>query len=194
MTSLLLLLALVAPPATPGPLQRVGEAIDKAASRVGQTLEEALLEAKVKVALLEHLKKEALKVEVEASGTTVTLEGVVSSRGYQSLAEEVARSVSGVTKVENRVRVAEAPGGGPVSRAARKVEQETADALLEAKIKAKLLEVMGVAAFQVEVEATEGVVSLSGTVKEKEQKALAEKTAKAVPGAVEVHNLLRVAN
>lgn len=194
MTSLLLVLALAAPPPTPGPLQRVGEALDSAASKVGQTLEEALLEAKVKVALLEHLKKEALKVEVEASGTTVTLEGVVSSRGYQSLAEEVARSVSGVTKVENRVRVAEAPGGGPVSRAARKVEQETADALLEAKIKAKLLEVMGVAAFQVEVEATDGVVSLSGTVKEKEQKALAEKTAKAVPGAVEVHDLLRVAN
>lgn len=194
MTSLLLVLALAAAPPTPGPLQRVGEALDSAASKVGQTLEEALLEAKVKVALLEHLKKEALKVEVEASGTTVTLEGVVSSRGYQSLAEEVARSVSGVTKVENRVRVAEAPGGGPVSRAARKVEQETADALLEAKIKAKLLEVMGVAAFQVEVEATDGVVSLSGTVKEKEQKALAEKTAKAVPGAVEVHDLLRVAN
>ncbi|BCW94059.1 MAG: hypothetical protein KatS3mg007_1953 [Thermoanaerobaculum sp.] len=194
MTSLVLVLALAAPPPTPGPLQRVGEALDSAASKVGQTLEEALLEAKVKVALLEHLKKEALKVEVEASGTTVTLEGVVSSRGYQSLAEEVARSVSGVTKVENRVQVAEAPGGGPVSRAARKVEQETADALLEAKIKAKLLEVMGVAAFQVEVEAAEGVVSLSGTVKEKEQKTLAEKTAKAVPGAVEVHNLLRVAN
>lgn len=194
MTSLVLVLALAAPPPTPGPLQRVGEALDSAASKVGQTLEEALLEAKVKVALLEHLKKEALKVEVEASGTTVTLEGVVSSRGYQSLAEEVARSVSGVTKVENRVQVAEAPGGGPVSRAARMVEQETADALLEAKIKAKLLEVMGVAAFQVEVEAAEGVVSLSGTVKEKEQKALAEKTAKAVPGAVEVHNLLRVAN
>lgn len=194
MTSLVLVLALAAPPPTPGPLQRVGEALDSAASKVGQTLEEALLEAKVKVALLEHLKKEALKVEVEASGTTVTLEGVVSSRGYQSLAEEVARSVSGVTKVENRVRVAEAPGGGPVSRAARMVEQETADALLEAKIKAKLLEVMGVAAFQVEVEAAEGVVSLSGTVKEKEQKTLAEKTAKAVPGAVEVHNLLRVAN
>lgn len=194
MTSLVLVLALAAPPPTPGPLQRVGEALDSAASKVGQTLEEALLEAKVKVALLEHLKKEALKVEVEASGTTVTLEGVVSSRGYQSLAEEVARSVSGVTKVENRVRVAEAPGGGPVSRAARKVEQETADALLEAKIKAKLLEVMGLAAFHVEVEATDGVVSLSGAVKEKEQKALAEKTAKAVPGAVEVHNLLRVAN
>lgn len=194
MTSLLLVLALAAPPPTPGPLQRVGEALDSAASKVGQTLEEALLEAKVKVALLEHLKKEALKVEVEASGTTVTLEGVVSSRGYQSLAEEVARSVSGVTKVENRVQVAEAPGGGPVSRAARKVEQETADALLGAKIKAKLLEVMGVAAFQVEVEAAEGVVSLSGTVKEKEQKTLAEKTAKAVPSAVEVHNLLRVAN
>ncbi|MFZ5803819.1 MAG: BON domain-containing protein [Acidobacteriota bacterium] len=194
MMTVLLLVALAAPPATPGPLQRVGEAIDKAASRVGKTLEEALLEAKVKVALLEHLKKEALKVEVEASGATVTLDGVVSSRGYQSLAEEVARSVSGVSKVENRVQVAEAPGGGPVSRAARKVEQETADALLEAKIKAKLLEVMGLAAFHVEVEATEGVVSLSGTVKEKEQKALAEKTAKAVPGAVEVHNLLRVAN
>lgn len=194
MTTVLLALALAAPPPTPGPLQRVGEAIDRAASRVGQTLEEALLEAKVKVALLEHLKKEALKVEVEASGSTVTLEGVVSSRAYQSLAEEVARSVPGVSKVQNRVRLAESPGGGPVSRAARKVEQETADALLEAKIKARLLEVMGLAAFQVEVEATDGVVSLSGTVKEKEQKALAEKTAEAIPGVKELHNLLRVAH
>lgn len=194
MTTMILALALAAPPPTLGPLQRMGEALDKAASRVGQTLEEALLEAKVKVALLEHLKKDALKVSVEVSGQTVTLKGVVSTSAYQSLAEEVARSVSGVAKVENRLQVTERPSGGPVRRAARKVEQETADALLEAKIKARLLEVMGLAAFQVEVEATDGVVSLSGAVKEKEQKALAEKTAEAIPGVREVHNLLRVAS
>ncbi len=193
MTTLILALALVTPPPTPGPLQRVGEAIDKAAARVGQTLKEALLETKVRVALLEHLKKEALKVSVEVSGHTVTLDGVVSSRGYQSLAEEVARSVPGVRGVQNRVQVAERPSGGPVSRAARKVEQETADALLEAKIKARLFEVLGLAAFQVEVEATDGVVSLSGTVKEKEQETLAEKTVKAIPGVRELHNLLHVA-
>lgn len=194
MTAMILALVLAAPPPTPGPLQRVGEAIDRAASRVGETVEEALLEAKVKVALLEHLKKEALKVSVEVSGQTVILEGVVSTRAYQSLAEEVARSVSGVSQVENRLQVAEKANGGPVRRVARKVEQETADALLEAKVKARLLEVMGVAAFQVEVEATDGVVSLSGTVKEKEQKALAEKTAKTVTGVRELHNLLRVRN
>lgn len=193
MTSVLVAFALVAAPPTPGPLQRAGQALDQAASRVSQTLEEALLEAKVKVALLEHLKKEALKVEVEVSGRTVVLSGVVASRAYQSLAEQVALSVSGVDRVENRIEVAEASSGGPVSRAARKVEQETADALLEAKIKARLLEAMGLAAFRVEVEATEGVVSLSGTVKEKEHKALAGKIAKATPGVVELHNLLRVA-
>lgn len=189
----LLILALTLAPPTPGPLQRAGQALDQAASRLGQTLEEALLEAKIKVALLEHLKKEALKVEVEVSGHTAVLSGVVSSRAHRSLAEQVALSVSGVDQVENRIELAEASSGGPVSRAARKVEQETADALLEAKIKARLLEAMGLAAFRVEVEATDGVVSLSGTVKEKEHKVLAGKIAKATPGVVELHNLLRVA-
>lgn len=189
--ALFVALALVAP--TPGPMQRAGQALDRAASRVGQTLEDALLEARVKVALFEHLKKEALHVEVEASAGTVTLSGVVASRAGQALAEQVARSVSGVTRVVNQVQVAETPSKNPVGRAAQKVEQEAADALLEAKIKARLLEVMGLAAFQVEVEATDGVVSLSGTVRRKEHKALAATTAKATPGVVAVHNLLRVA-
>ncbi len=193
MMATLVLLALVLPPATPGPLEKAGKALDQVASKVGATLEEALLEARVKVALLEHLKGEALKIEVEASGRTVVLDGVVGSRGYQALAEQVALSVSGVDRVENHIRVAESPRGGPLQRAARRVEDEAADALLEARIKARLLEAMGLAAFQVEVEATEGIVSLSGTVEGKEHRVLAEKIAKGTPGVREVHNLLRVA-
>ncbi|MCX7895335.1 MAG: BON domain-containing protein [Thermoanaerobaculum sp.] len=192
MTHLLVLLALAATP-TPGPLQRAGQALDQAAAQVGKTLENALLEVKVRVALLEHLKQDALRVGVKVSASTVLLEGVVRTRASQALAEEVARSVPGVERVVNRLRVEEVPSGSPVARAVGRVEQEVADALLEAKIKAHLLEVMGLAAFQVEVEATDGVVSLSGRVQESEQRRLAEKTAQAVPGVVEVHNLLRVA-
>src|SRR5687768_7485740 len=46
---------------------------------------------------------------------------------------------------------------------------------------------------QVSVKAEEGVVTLSGTVLDQDQKALAEETARGLPGVREVNNQLEVA-
>jgi hypothetical protein len=48
---------------------------------------------------------DASDVEVAVQNTEVTLTGTVNSRTEKRLAEDIAESVSGVTNVENRLRV-----------------------------------------------------------------------------------------
>jgi hyperosmotically inducible protein len=73
-----------------------------------------------------------------------------------------------------------------------KVEREVADAVLEGKVKTGLLEELGKVAFDIEVEATDGVVSLSGTVPDAARRDLAVKIARKTSGVKELHDLLNV--
>jgi len=188
MLALFLSLAL-APPPTPGPLEQAGAAADQALRRVARSLQEALLESKVKVALLEHLKAEALQVEVEASGRRVILTGKVRQRSSVMVAEEVARSVAGVGEVKNLLHWESSSEDRSV---VNELEQRVLDQLLEARVKGRLLENLGRVAFSIEVEASSGVVALSGTVPRPEQRKLAREVAEATPGVRQVHDLLRV--
>jgi osmotically-inducible protein OsmY len=50
-------------------------------------------------------------IELTVSGGEVTLTGTVSSRGEKRRAEDLAESVSGVTHVQNNLRVQQREGG-----------------------------------------------------------------------------------
>ncbi len=184
----LVLAATVAASPTPGPLQRAGQAADRALQRVAHSLEEAVLEGKVKVALLEHLKGEALAIEVEAVGSTVVLSGKVRERSSLMVAEEVVRSVKGVSAVKNLLTLEPEHKPGALAE----LEQRAADQLLEGRVKLRLLDSLGRAAMGIEVEASSGVVVLSGTVAHRQQRDLAATVARATSGVRQVHNLLRV--
>ena len=145
----------------------------------------ALTELKVRAALLEKLGTDALNIKVTVVGDKVTLTGAVGKRATEELAEEVARSVEGVRRVDNRLEVAE---GG---QASGNVENEAADSLLESKVKMALAGEIGRHAWKVEVEATDGVVSLRGTVPDRERRDIAVKTAKGTAGVREVVDLIK---
>jgi len=183
------------PTPTPGPAARAGGAMDEAWNKVQVEVAQALLVTRVHIALLQHLKDDALKVKVEVKGSAVELSGRVNVRANQELAEKVALSVSGVREVSNRITLAPGSehGEAPVSKAFGEAEREVADGLLEAKVKTRLLEEVGKVAFDIEVEATDGVVSLSGTVPDGARQQLAVSVAKATKGVRELHDLLRVA-
>ncbi|HNX49697.1 MAG TPA: BON domain-containing protein [Thermoanaerobaculaceae bacterium] len=188
-------LACSGPPTAPGPAQRAGAALDRAVATVQDELGEATLKARVRVALLEHLQGEGLGISADVSGSVVTLTGRVGKRSSQELAEQVARTVSGVSQVRNRLVVAPVtPATAPLARAVDKAEKEVADALLETRVKAKLLDQMGRPGFAIEVEATDGILSLSGQVADDDRRALAARIAREVSGVREVHDLLRVGN
>jgi osmotically-inducible protein OsmY len=148
----------------------------------------ALTELKVRAALLEKLGTDALNIKVTVVGEKVTLTGAVSKRSTEELAEEVARSVEGVRKVDNRLEVVE---GG---QASGNVENEANDSLLESRVKMALASEIGRHAWKVEVEATDGVVSLRGTVPDRERREIAVKAAKNTKGVRKVVDLLKTAD
>jgi osmotically-inducible protein OsmY len=181
------------PSPSPGPAARVGKALDNAWSTVQVQVGDALLLTRVRIALLEHLGSDGLRVQIDTKGGFVELSGQVEKRSSKDLARRVAGSVTGVREVHSTITVA--PGGEagpPVARVVGQVERQVADALLEGKVKARLLEELGRVAFDVEVHATDGVVSLSGTVPDAAREELAVRVARSTKGVKELHDLLKV--
>jgi len=152
-----------------------------------------VLEAKVRLALLEKLGTDSLKVKVDLAGTKVILTGEVSKRATEELAEEVALAVPGVKKVDNRLKVVDKPtANGPVERAVRDAAREVDDAVIESRVKLAIADEVGSKVTRIEVEATDGVVSLRGTVPDGERRDLAVRAAKGVSGVTKVVDLLKI--
>lgn len=152
----------------------------------------ASIQADVYVALLEKLGKDGLPIDVEVLGSRAVLTGEVEQRSTQEVAEEVALSVPGVRSVDNRVTVAEPASRTPMGQAVSHTELEVQDAVLEARIGKNLLAEIGRYALDLEVESTDGVVSLRGTLPDQERRKLALKAAEGTSGVKKVVDLLRV--
>lgn len=120
-----------------------------------------LLELKVKMTLLEKLGVDALHVDVESEGSRILLTGTVKKRATAELAEEVTRTVAGVTRVKNGLKVGEyEENPDKVGTAATEAEREVKDSLLEMKVTAALVDQMGSDGFRIGTDAASGVVSL----------------------------------
>ncbi len=158
-----------------------------------QDVSDARLEAEVRLALLEKLGSDGIDVKVDALGGRVRLSGAVDKRSTQELAEEVARAVPGVQGVDNAIASREEGAAGtPVARAVGTAEHEVGDAILEMRVGSKLLGEIGRYALDLEVESTDGVVSLRGTLPDRERKSLALRAAGETSGVKRVVDLLKV--
>ncbi len=158
-----------------------------------QDVSDARLEADVRLTLLEKLGEDGLGLTVEATGGRVSLIGAVDKRTTQELAEEVAKSVPGVLSVDNRLASREEqPLSTPVGKAVGHAEREVNDAVLEMRIGKTLLGEIGRYALDLEVETTDGVVSLRGVLPDRERKSLALRAARGTSGVEKVVDLLEV--
>lgn len=151
---------------------------------VSTEVSEALTATHVKAKLIDKLGADALRITVSVSGETATLTGEVAKSPSQALAEEVALSVEGIKKVDNKVTVKDAAGPLAASEASVK------NVALEMKVKSILLTEIGKNALKIEVEVVDGVVSLRGKLDNPEfAKAAIEKT-RSIKGVKKVINLL----
>ncbi|MFA6957693.1 MAG: BON domain-containing protein [Thermoanaerobaculia bacterium] len=129
---------------------------------------------------------DAKQIEVRIDGSRATLTGTVSQRSTQELSEEVARSIPGVTSVDNRIT-------GPSSRGLGKLRDEAVDAALELSVKGALVADVGSnVADALEAEAADGVVSLRGRVSESSVHRHAVEIAGRVEGVRRVIDLVEV--
>ena len=145
---------------------------------------EALATVAVRAALIERLGAEGLRIRVSVSRETATLTGEVTKSSSQGLAGQVASSVKGVRKVENRVTQRNA------EVAPRTAEACVENAALEMKVKAVLLGEFGSNALRIEVAAVDGAVSLRGKLDRAETGRAAAKRTRSIQGVRTVIDLL----
>lgn len=160
------------------------------ASSTDSEVSRALTGVAVKAKLIEKLGGDGLHIEVQMRGSTAVLTGQVEKKASQELAKEVALSVADVKDVDNRLTQDPAME----TSASKDLELEIGDAILETKVKNILLSEVGSNAMKIEVEATNGVVSLRGTVPTSTiAKAAIDKTKK-ISGVKKVVNLLKASS
>jgi hyperosmotically inducible protein len=146
-------------------------------------------ELEIRDLLLEKGGQSAIGIRVTVDQTKAILTGEVPGRPAQELAEEVARSVEGIESVDNRLQI-KPPSGA--SAPTHSLEEEVADARLEARVNRKLNDEIGKWSREIGVEAVDGVVSLRGTLPDASRKQIALDTAGKTKGVKKVIDLIKV--
>jgi osmotically-inducible protein OsmY len=145
---------------------------------------EALKALAVQSKLIDKLGADALGITVHVSGETATLTGDVTNKSSQKLAEAVALSVDGIKKVDNQVTEKTTPA------ALANAEANVKDAVLLTRVKTILLTDIGVNALKIDVDVTNGIVSLRGKLGNAEINEAAIKKTRSITGVKKVVNLL----
>jgi osmotically-inducible protein OsmY len=155
------------------------------ANSVPDDLSEANKEGRIwtSFALNSHL--DAFDLEVDVEGETAVLTGTVPGDIERELAEQVAMGVSGVKRVDNRIRID--PRFEPAaSDGQRSPGDIAADATITASVKSKLLWSEQVSGLDIDVDTRNGVVNLKGSVSSPQERALAVELAENVGGVKRV--------
>jgi osmotically-inducible protein OsmY len=157
---------------------------DDAPKSVTVEVSEALKALSIKAKLITKLGTDALRISVHVSGETATLTGEVAKKSSQKLAESVALSVEGIKKVDNQVTQKTPPA------ALANAKANVKDALLLTKVKTILLTDIGSSALKIDVDVTNGVVSLRGKLGDAGINEEAIKKTRSIKGVKKVVNLL----
>lgn len=144
---------------------------------VGQVVDDMSIAARTKTALAADPVTDAIKIDVEVDKDTVQLNGFVDTEAERTRAGEIARSIEGVTMVENNLKLQ------PHDRTAGEYVD---DKVLIAQVKTALADDPVAHALKIDIEADHGVISLGGHVDTEAERNAAVNAARQVAGVVDV--------
>lgn len=148
---------------------------------VGTQMDDKAISAEVKGKLAADPDVKASEIDVDTINGEVRLSGTVATEAQKREAEKIARSTNGVKRVKNDIKIGEPTVGENIT-----------DAWIVTKIKAKLMADPDINAFNIDVDAAEGVVTLSGIVKTTKARVEAEEHARDTDGVKKVINQIKV--
>lgn len=151
----------------------------------GRTATDTWVTTAVKMRLLADPDVPGLDVNVDTRQGVVTLFGAVGSAKAKADAESAARATAGVREVRNDLQVV------PDAKAALVEEQ---DEVVDERIAAALEKDERLDEAAIDVEVTNGVARLTGTVDSQAERLTAAVVARGVPGVRAVQNDLRVSS
>lgn len=137
--------------------------------------------------LNEHLNPFELDVDVD--GGVVRLTGQVENGIDRDLAGEIARGLDGVSKVENQIQI---KGENTNRKEPSHFYQTVKDATLTARVKSNLLWNQHTDGLKIDVDSSEGMVTLKGNVRSDAEKELAVQIAENTRGVRIVKDKLTV--
>ena len=161
-----------------------GQAVDSSLNKVGDFMDDSTITARVKAALIDDKNIRSSDISVKTENKVVTLSGSVDGAEQKDLAVNAAKTVKGVTTVNDQLNV--------VAEKSASLEGYAGDTAITSQVKAKLLADDIVPSRKVTVETRDGTVHLSGTVDSRQQADRAADIAKAVSGVKNVENNLSV--
>lgn len=129
-------------------------------------------------------------INLKVINGVATLSGTVDSIINKSLAEEIARAETGVNKVINNIKI----DSSIVKSQKSSYGQKVIDLTTTANILGNLHSIPSLANSAIVVVTSHGVVTLSGTVTNADQKDLAASTAQQSTGVTQVINNLQIVN
>jgi len=162
-----------------------GAKIDSSMKKVDNYMGDSAITAKVKSALVDDKAIKSSDISVTTNAGIVTLSGFVGSQAEAEQAVAAATKVEGVKSVSDKLHTKDSKD--------QSVKGYAGDSATTASVKAKLLADDIVPSRNVKVETTDGVVQLSGAVKDQAQSDRAESVAKNVAGVKSVKTDLQVA-
>ncbi|MBA6132973.1 BON domain-containing protein [Pseudomonas juntendi] len=149
---------------------------------------DARLEGALQTALSLNRMLNPFRIKVEVDGKQARLSGEVENEVERRLAEDVALATRGVEQVDNQLQVNAELVERPLEL--RAYAQRLEDATLAAVIRARLLWSRTTEKAAIEVQSSEGVVTLRGKVDSAEAKELAGVVARTTDGVHMVNNLV----
>lgn len=145
-------------------------------------VDDAAITTRIKAKLTTDPQVNPFRIDVDTTDGVVTLRGRVRKEEVREEAEELARDTPGVLDVNNRIELL-----GPDERV-----RPVSDRWITTKIFSKIAADPQLNPLNLDIDTSDGVVTLSGLVKSPENRAEAEKLARDTYGVRDVINELRV--
>jgi hyperosmotically inducible protein len=142
---------------------------------------DALITSKIEAKLAADPDTNNFEIDVDTLNGVVRLRGLVETESERREAEQLALATEGVRRVDNQLELGDLDVAG-----------NSADAWLVTKVKSKLLADPQVNSFDIDVDALDGEVILSGVVTAASVRQEAEQIARATEGVKSVRNEIRV--
>jgi hyperosmotically inducible protein len=155
----------------------------KAKPSVGGTVQDLWITTAAKLRLIGNDKTPALDINVDTENGEVTLFGIVPSEAARAAAETETKAIDGVVRVRNELEVVPAR---------IKEQVQAADGELQTAIEKRIEAQPDLEDDDIDVEVSNGVARLSGTVESGADRLVALTCARAVPGIRSAIDDLRV--
>lgn len=150
---------------------------------VGTEIDDTVITAAVKTALLANPEVRSLDLKVETRKGEVLLSGFVESQGQIDRATTVTRGVSGVKSIQNKMSLKGAPAT---------IGNKIDDSIVTTRVKAALLNEASIKSHDIAVVTRKGEVQLSGFVDNQQQIERAITLAQSIEGVVTVNNEMSI--